>query len=41
MVEMGVSIVSVAERRGPGKKEINPELWGKLTLKGQAQEENQ
>lgn len=33
-------IVGVAERRGP-EKEMNPELGLKLTLKRQAQEENQ
>lgn len=36
----GGPIVGVAERRGP-EKEMNPELRLKLTLKRQAQEENQ
>lgn len=34
LVEMGVFIVSVVERRGLGKKEINLEFWGKLMFKG-------
>lgn len=30
--EVGLSIVGVAQRRGPEK--TNPELWGKLTVRG-------